>query len=92
MNHADREQLRNTQKMDMVIDSRFNLPGGAPVRAYCSGCGPKSAWDAIHQVEDKEAQALELFEMFGKHLQMKHRMDDEQVVSALRLSTIRTEQ
>jgi hypothetical protein len=30
--------------------------------------------------------------MFGKHLQMERRMDDAQVVSALRLSTIRTEQ
>ena len=80
------------QKMDLVIESTFNLPGGAPVRAYCSSCGPKSAWDAINQVGDKEAQALELFEMFGKHLQVRHRMDDDQVVNALRLSTIRTEQ
>ena len=80
------------QKLDMVIESRFDLPGGAPVRAYCSACGPRSAWNAIHQIGDKEAQALELFEMFGKHLQVRHRMEATQLATAWRLARIRTEQ
>jgi hypothetical protein len=79
------------QKMDMIIESRFNFPGGVPMRAYCSGCGPKSAWEVRNRVGDKEDRALELFELFGRHLQVKHRMDGDQVFSALRLSNIRTE-
>jgi hypothetical protein len=80
------------QKLDMVIEGKFNLPGGAPVRAYCSECGPMSAWDAVYQVGDKEAQTAELFDMFGKHLQVKHRMNAAQKATALKLASIRTEQ
>ena len=80
------------QKLDMVIESRFDSPGGAPVRAYCSACGPRSAWSATRQIGDKETQALELFEKFGKHLQVKHKMEATQLATTWRLARIRTEQ
>jgi hypothetical protein len=80
------------QKLDMVIESRFNLPGGVPVKAYCSACGPRSAWDASNQSGDREAQTLELFEMFGKHLQVRHKLQPAQLATAWRLARIRTEQ